>query len=76
MWSDGKLLSLSVNKTVTAFWEEVGAIKSKPALRDFMLRQLAYAVDSGESERVWCIFQRIDPKGSLPRSLYKAKPNY
>ena len=63
MWSDGRLLSQYFGKTVTAFWEDVGIEKGKPWLSEFMLRQLAYVIDSGESERAWAIFQQVDPKG-------------
>ena len=63
IWADGTLISKCKGQTVTAFWEEVAAIYDKDDLKDLMLDFLAYIIESGESERVWCLFQKADPKG-------------
>ena len=46
------------------FFEEVAADLECPEFQTFALDLLSYVVDSAEVERLWCLFQAADPKGS------------
>ena len=64
IWLDASILQEAATKSPSAFWEEVAAVHDLEHLKDLHLEHLSYVVDSAESERLWCLFQRADHKGS------------
>ena len=64
IWLNGELLNKHERLTLEAFWDDVAAHCNNHALKEFMLDLLSPVVDSADAERLWCVFQAADPKGS------------
>jgi hypothetical protein len=63
-WLDGTLVAKCTNLSLEAFWEEVGHTVHNEDIKELMVDVLSHVVDSADSERLWCLFQASDPKGS------------
>lgn len=63
-WADGTKVQKCKDVTLEGFFEEVAADLECPEFKTFALDLLSYVVDSAEAERLWCLFQAADPKGS------------
>ncbi len=64
MWLDGAWLKKALVLSLEAFWDEVATALGNQDVKTFMVDLLSHVVDSGDSERSWCYFANIDPKGS------------
>ena len=64
IWADGTKVQNCPEVTLEGFFEEVAADIDCLEFQTFALDLLSFVVDSADAERLWCLFQAADPKGS------------
>ena len=64
IWADGEKMAAIKHMSVRTFLENAALEYDIEPLKDLLLDNLSYVVDSADSERNWVICQRTGPKGS------------